>query len=341
MTHLTMTDIARAAGVSLTTVGRVVRKSGYVSEEKRVAVERVIRETGYVPNRIARGLKSNRMNLIGHITVLNPNMLYEQISKSLNDAASREGFQTLTYTVDWERVSLEIVLDELIGHRVDGIVITSHPRLDEELLHKVITRAIPLVMIERTLALEGTDRIVVADYEGAFQAVDHLISRGHDNIAYAGKIPDHEVEKRRLEGYRQALNNAGISSGESLVYLTDNYGVEEGRQAAEVLLELNPRPTAVFMTSDLFICGFLQVCYERKLRIPEDISLVGYDNTLSMMLSPPITSIRLELSTLGGRAMDLLKTRKDNPGLPSREVQSGTALVERESVKRINYEGRG
>ncbi len=335
MNHLTMTDIARLAGVSLTTVGRVVRGKGYVSREKREAVERVIGETGYVPNRAAQGLKSNRTNLIGHLTVLNPNMLYEQISRSLNRAASERGYQVLTYTVDRETGDRGKVLDELIAQRVAGIVITSCPGLSGEMLGKVLGKHIPLVMIERTIEAEGSDRIAVADLEGAREAVDYLFRRGHRKIGFVGKNPDQEVEARRLAGYREGLAGGGIPEDESLVVLTRSYTVEEGREAGKALLDRADRPSAVFMTSDLLVCGFLQACYERNLRVPDDISLVGYDNTLSMMLSPPVTSVSLEMGELGERAVELLMTRGENREGESREVLIRTVLIERDSVKTL------
>ncbi|MCI1208441.1 MAG: LacI family transcriptional regulator [Treponema sp.] len=330
---MTMIDIAKAAGVSLTTVGRVVRKKGYVSREKREAVEEVIRKTGYVPNLVAQGLKSSRTGLIGHLTVLNPNMLYEQISKSINRAAAQRGYQVLTYAADLEDQNTADLLDELIGRRVDGIAITSNPQLDQTLLQKILVQNIPLVMVERTLNVKRTDRIVVSDYRGAYTAVQHIIRHGHRKIAFIGKFADQDVENRRLNGYKAALRAAGIAEDKTLIELRRNYGVEEGSAAAERLLELPSRPTAVFMTSDLFACGFLQACYRRKIRVPDDISLVGYDNTLSMMLSPPITSVSLGLDDLGSDVMELLLSRMNDGLIEGRQVANSTSLIDRGSVR--------
>ncbi len=328
-----MVDIARISGVSLTTVGRVVRKNGYVSGEKRELVEKAIRDTGYIPNRVAQGLKSRKTNLIGHLTIFNSNMLYERISKAVNSAAHEVGYQVLTYTVELKDGNWENILDELIARRVDGIIITSHPYLDERVLRKVTGRNIPLVMVERTREGDHTDRIVIADYRGAFEAVRHIADRGHRRIAYVGREADHPVERMRLRGYRDALKEAGRPIDSSLISLWDTYGVEEGRRAAEELLNRDVPPTAVFMASDLFVCGFLQVCYEKRIIVPDDISLVGYDDTLSMMLSPPITSVGLELENLGREAVSLLLSRRDDWDRESREIINETYLADRGSVR--------
>ena len=333
MDKLTMVDIARISGVSLTTVGRVVRKNGYVSREKRELVEEVIRETGYIPNRVAQGLKSKKTSLIGHLTIFNPNMLYERISKAVNSAAGEVGYQVLTYTVELNDGNWENILDELIARRVDGIIITSHPSLEERVLEKVAGHNIPLVLVERTREGESLDRIVIADYQGAFNAVDHILSRGHKRIAYVGREADHPVEQRRLQGYRDALAAAGRETDPSLISLWDTYGVEEGRKAAEELLNREDPPSAVFMSSDLFVCGFLQICYEKRILVPDEISLVGYDDTLSMMLSPPITSVGLDLSHLGREAVSLLLARRDDWERESREIINETYLADRGSVK--------
>lgn len=335
MANTKMVDIARAAGVSLATVGRVLHNNGYVSEDKRREIERIIKETGYIPNKMAQGLKSNKSKIIGHLTVFNKNMLYEQISEAVNLAASEKGYQVLTLTAHRELDQEQQQIDELIGHQVDGVIITSNSQIETEQLEKLTQSKIPVVMIERTLDLPGVDRIIVEDYEGAYGAVRHMLDQNHTRIGYIGVEPALLVEQKRYQGYKQALADAGIDVKEAYVQLTQYYTVEDGYRAAEKLLGLEEPPTAIFMASDIYACGVSQYCYAHGLNISKDVSLVGYDNTLSTLLAPPITSIGLPCNEIGEQAIDLLLKRMVDPDLPSQERGIHTVLVDRHTVKML------
>lgn len=333
MANTKMVDIARAAGVSLATVGRVLHNNGYVSEDKRREIERIIKETGYIPNKMAQGLKSSKSKIIGHLTVFNKNMLYEQISEAVNLSAGAKGYQVLTLTAHRELDQEQQQIDELIGHQVDGVIITSNSQIDVAQLEKLTQSRIPVVMIERTLDLPGVDRIIVDDYEGAYSAVRHMLDQHHTRIGYIGVEPNLLVEQKRFLGYKQALADAGIEFKVTYAQLTRFYTVEDGYRAAESLLGMGEPPTAIFMASDIYACGVSQYCYAHGLNIPEDISLVGYDNTLSTLLAPPITSVGLPCSEIGELAIDLLMKRMLDADLPSQEKEIHTLLVDRRTVK--------
>lgn len=330
-----MEDIAKRAGVSLATVGRVIHKNGYVSEEKRREIEQIIQETGYVPNKIAQGLKNSRSKLIGHMTLFNQNMLFEQISRAVDTCAYAKGYYVLTLASHGDREEEKRQVEELIGHQVDGVIITSNSFITPSVIEKFTLAGIPVVMIERTQNLPGVDCVGVDDFNGAYEAVTHILNKGHQRIGFLGMNNWHEVEKLRYEGYCTALTDRGISADPSRIYMADTYSVEEGVKGIEKLLYENNGITALFMTSDIYACGVMQYCYRKGIRVPEELSLIGYDNTLSAILAPPISSMGLPCEEIGRLAMDFLIKRITAGSIASGKALIKPVVVDRGTVKEI------
>ncbi len=335
ISNIKMEDIAKRAGVSLATIGRVIHNNGYVSAEKRREIERIIEETGYVPNKIAQGLKNSRSKLIGHLTRFNQNMLFEQISRSVDSCAYDKGYYVLTLTSHSDRDEEKRQVEELIGHRADGVIITSNPFIHREDIEKLTKAGIPVVMVERTQKLPGVDCVEVDDFYGAYEAVSHILKKGHRRVGFIGVKNGHEVERLRYEGYSKALSDMGMEADSSMSYITDTYTVEEGKKAISALLSQRERITALFMTSDIFACGVMQICYQEGIRIPEELSLVGYDNTLSSLLSPPITSMGLPCEEIGKIAINYLTDRITDLQAASRKSKIKPVLIDRGTVKEI------
>ena len=335
-TNIKMSDIAKAAGVSLATVGRVLHKNGYVSEENREKIELLIQEYGYVPNKIAQGLKNRKSKLIGHLVIFNPNILFAKISLAVNKAALEQGFHVITMTGHRDLNEEELQINELIGFRVDGVIITSNVHIPQSLIKKLLDLNIPVVMIERTYDMPYVDCIKVDDQNGSFEAVRHIIEKGHKRIGFIGMNLFHEVEKLRYQGYCNALEHDGIELIEEYVRFMPEYSVDAGYAAAKELLELSTPPTAIFSTSDLFACGVMQFLHQQGKRVPADLSLVGYDDTLSTLLAPPITSVGLSLEKIGSQAIDLLLERSADIKASTRIMKINTVLIDRNSVKQIN-----
>ena len=327
--NIKMADIAKMAGVSLATVGRVIHQNGYVSEKNRIEIERIIEETGYVPNKIAQGLKSSRSRLIGHMTLFNPNLLFEQITEAVNRFASYHGYQVLTLTSHRNPDEEKRQVEELIGHQVDGVIITSNPFISKELIEKFIKARIPVVLIERTQAIAQVDCIKIDDFQGAYDAVNRMIRSGHRHIGFIGMQTRHEVEQSRYEGYCKAIRDAGMVPQSELTYFTDAYSVEEGRQGAENLFRQSEDMTAIFLTSDIFACGVMQYCYEKSIRIPDRLSLIGYDNTLSSLLAPPITSMGLPCDEIGRHALEMLDQRMSDFKREEQSIEIQPVMIDR------------
>lgn len=328
-----MADVARLAGVSPTTVGRVIHKNGYVSAENRQRVEAAVRKLGYVPNTLAQGLK-NGVQLIGHILQFNPNMLFAQISRAVDEACTQQGYRVLNFTKYGLPGEDERIVTEFIGRRVSGVIITSIGQLEPALIKRLERARIPIVWVER--APEQADRVLLDDHAGAYCAAQSMIKAGHKQIAYIGMDSPQPVEKLRLQGFRQALQDNGLKPDRRLEKLMPDYRPPSGRQAMAGLWEASPRPTAVFAAADTLLCGAMQYLYQAQVKIPSDISLMGYDNTVAEMLSPPVDSIGIHAGEMGRKAVELLLQRRQEPAGPPQTLWVGTELVSRGTVTAPN-----
>lgn len=332
MANIKMTDIAKAAKVSVATVGRVIHNNGYVAENKRKEIEQIIKDMGYVPNKMAQALKCSHSKLIGHMILFSQNMLYEQISAAVDRAALCHGYHVMTLATHRNQGEEAKQIDELIGQRVEGIIITSNDTIDKGLITKLVDYKIPVVMIERAYDIPSVDRILVDDLGGSYEAVTHLLKNGHRKIGFIGKHSDHEVEINRYNGFCNAVKDYGIPVLSEYIQLKPDYSIHSGYQATKTLMELTNSPTAIFMTSDTYACGAMQCLYEKNIRVPDDLSVIGYDNTLAAMLAPAINSVGLPYEKVGEGAMKLLLSRTENMKAPAQTIMVHTEYIDRKTV---------
>ena len=328
---VTMADIAREAGCGVATVGRVIHRNGYVSGEARERIEKAIAELGYVPDRSARSLKSQRSSIIGCLVMQSDNGLYYSINDEVIRAAEARGLTCITLEAQ-KRGGEATLIQTMLGMHVDGIVLISDPNVTAEQFALFRRFKTPVVAIERGYPEQGADNLLVRDYEAVRDAVGRMIRAGHRRVAMIAMEPIMDVERRRLQGYRDALGAAGLGTDDSLIRLGADYTVTFGREAMESLLALAEPPTAVMATADTLAAGVLQAAYAAGLRIPADLSVCGYDNVLSQSLSPAIDSVGLRLNGLGETVMNLLERRRDDPDAASERLAIDTEYVSRGTV---------
>ena len=329
---VTMNDIARAAGASVSTVGRVIHNSGYVSREVRERVERAIERLGYVPNQSARALKSSRSGIIGSLVLQSANGLYYRINDSIIRAARAAGYELLTMEAQPGQGMEGHLIDSFIGLHVDGLAIISNTSITGEMFAKLRAAAIPVVAVERGYLEMGVDSLVVRDLEGSRDAVQRIVCSGHKRVALVAPRPALDVEKRRYAGYREGLESMGLGVDERLIRLTPGYDTQYGRIAGADLLSLPEPPTAVFCTADTLAAGVLQAAYQKGLRVPEDLSLVGYDDVLSQSLSPALNSVGLFMGSIGPCVMELIEARRADPERPAEARMIDTVYADRGTV---------
>jgi DNA-binding LacI/PurR family transcriptional regulator len=187
---------------------------------------------------------------------------------------------------------------------VDGIIFTGAASVKN--VRKVIKLGLPVTMIERTFGLSQIDKVLVDNIEGSYNAADYLIKMGHRRIGFIGVTPTSEVEIDRYKGYVSAMEASGIPVINDNIKFSREYSPEQGYKLISELLKNNNPPTAVFTASDIFVTGILQFLYKYNIRVPEELSIVGYDNSLAQIFSPKITTIGNPMEEMGRMAIKLL-----------------------------------
>ncbi len=314
----TLMGVAEHAGVSTATVARVLKKQGYVKEETRKRVEAAIQQTGYRLNGVARGLRTSRSMTMGNFlrsTTHNP--FFAEIARGIEEEALQNNYTVILLNVEASRERERLGVERLIERRVDAMIFTY--ALDIENLDLALASGVPTVQVERILD-RPTSAVVVDNFTGSVAAVEHLVRLGHRRIGFIGGDPKLygstgpmplSVEEERLEGYRHGLQSSGIGYNDNLVSLGRYYALEGepitawGQKGMRQLLQSTDRPTAVLIASDVLAAGALQVAYEVGLRIPDDLSVIGFDSTIGRFLSPPLTTISHPLLEMGKAACEL------------------------------------
>lgn len=336
--RVTMRQIAEKAGVSRTTVSFVLNDvPGFnISPETRNRILAVARELNYIPDSVAQSLVSRRVGVIALVLRQSPHQVVSDaflapVVQGIVMAVKSRGYHVLIEPLDpaKSRVSYG---DLVRSRRADGIIL-SGPRLDDKELARIHEENIPIVMMGQ---LPGSDIpfVDVDNVQGARLAVQHLIDLGHRDIACITNAPlAYTASRDRLEGYRQALEAAGIPYREELVR-TGDFTDESGAAAIRDILEkVRPRPTAVFAASDVVALGVMSAIHAEGLRIPDDIALVGFDDIpLSEYVNPRLTTVHLPAYGLGWGAGKMLMDLIHRPAeLDSTRCLLDTELVVRES----------
>ncbi|GHV41935.1 LacI family transcriptional regulator [Spirochaetia bacterium] len=337
MVNVGIKDVADHAGVSLATITRVVNNRGYVSAKTRERVQKSIKSLGYIPNRMASALKNKRTGIIGNVVALSTlNTFFSYISVSLKDAALRYNYQILPVYSDQNRQREERLIHELIGRMAEGIIFTSAIHFHPNVIKEVLNAGIPVIMIERTRNISGVDKVLVDDYTGSSLVAARFLEMGHKTIAFIGKdIKTSPVEYNRFYGFKQTLKKSNVTLYEKNVEFVTEYEVEYGYDAMKRIMERGGknRPSACFLTSDLMVCGALQYLYNARLNVPGDMSLIGYDNTLSMLCSPAITSIAIPYEEIGNTALSMFWERREQNRGFDKTILLSPFLKERGSVR--------
>ncbi|MEV7128754.1 LacI family DNA-binding transcriptional regulator [Streptomyces sp. NPDC093260] len=307
----TLEEVAARAGVGRGTVSRVINGSPRVSDATRAAVEAAVAELGYVPNTAARALAANRTDAIA-LVVPEPETRFfaepyfsDMLSGVGAELADTEMQLLLTFAGgDRERRRLA---QYLAAHRVDGVLLVS-VHADDPLPDLVAQLEIPAVISGPRSAAETLPSVDSDNYGGARSAVEHLLAGGRRRIAHITGHLDVYGAQRRVDGYRDALRAAGLPVDEVLVEQGD-FTEEGGRRAMARLLDNAPDVDAVFAGSDVTAAGARQVLRERGRRTPEDVALVGYDDSaIARHMDPPLTSVRQPIEEMGRAMIDLLLT---------------------------------
>jgi LacI family transcriptional regulator, galactose operon repressor len=341
---MTLRDVAARAGVSTSTVARVVHSNGYVAEETRERVEAAMREGGFRLNAVASGLKRRRSTTIGtllHETL--PNPFFAEVALGIEQRASEHGYNVLVSNArglaDQERAGV----DAFLSQQVEAIIFAKPlDTRNVELAHRA---GVAVVEVEKPLFSAG-GTVLVDNYVGATAAMRHLIELGHERIGFIGEParetpegdPVDRVVNERFAGYRDGLTQHGVAIDESLIVVGDYASdvgwpsLRTGYDYTRALLKQNPAVTAVFAGSDLLASGALQALYERRTRVPDKASVIGFDDTYAKHLAPPLTTVRQPMFEMGQAAATLALELAGAKRRRRREVWLQTELVVRSST---------
>ena len=299
-----MQDVARKAGVSTATVGRVLHNRGYVSENARKLVEQAIQETGFTINLVAQSLRRQRSYTIGHIlTSLLPNPFFAGVEVGVEEVAIARGYNVVLWNAVQSAERERQGVEAFIQRQVEAIIFTT-PRSAAN-IELAISAGIEVVQVERPTRIDS-HMVLIDNYSGARAAVEHLLQLGHQRIGYLGKVlpgSPEVVDNQRFRGYMDALEAAGIHADEQRILLElDPYSIQDGNKGLRQLLANDPDVTAVLVFSDIMASGVLQAAYELRLRIPDDLSVIGFDNTYAAYLSPALSTVAIPMVDVGKAA---------------------------------------
>ena len=298
-------EVAKKAGVSTATVSRVVNGTAPVDAGTEQRVRAAIARTGYYPNTHARTLGTGKSHIYGMIISDIENPFFPELVKCFERIAVEHGHEVLIANTDYRPERMEICVRRMLERKVDGVAIMTS-EMDTELIQMLSGRGIPIVFLD-TGAVGEKISDVSLDYDsGVDQAIDHLTSLGHRRIAFVSG-PDNLASARiRLEAFRNSLKRKQLECSQDCIRV-GNHRFDGGYAAMVEILKLSVRPTAVLASNDLTAIGIMGAVYAAGLRVPGDVSVVGFDDiALSSFVSPPLTTIRLSRSEIAEFAFNSL-----------------------------------
>ncbi|MBC2690227.1 MULTISPECIES: LacI family DNA-binding transcriptional regulator [Pseudomonas] len=326
----TIKDVAALAGISYTTVSHVLNKTRPVSEEVRLKVEAAIQRLDYVPSAVARSLKAKTTATIGLLVPNSLNPYFAELARGIEDYCERNGYCVILCNSDDNPDKQRSYLRVLLEKRIDGLIVASAGG-DSGLAQGLAGVRTPMVIVDR--GLEGLDAdLVRIDHEyGAYLATRHLLQLGHRDIASIGGPAHTSVAQMRLAGFCRALKEAGVQVPTERMIESD-FTSTGGYNAAAVLLASNP-PTAIFAGNDMMGIGALRAAAERNIRVPSELSVIGFDDIqMSRYVYPALTTVGQSILQLGEMAAQVLLRRIAAPQLATDQQIVTPSIVLREST---------
>lgn len=332
----TIKDVAKKANVSIATVSRILNHLPGYSEATKKKVLKAIDELGYHPNAVARGLINKRTQTIGVLFPNVSNMYSSEILDGIEQTAHDLDHSVIVCNTDSNGIRTKKYLQVLKEKRVDGIIFTSEV-LKEEYYELLSQMNVPIVLVSTVSYQYPLPYVKVDDRHASYTATDYLIKNGHRKIAMiSGTKGDPIAGTPRVEGFLQALEENGISGGTAIVVYADGFGFKSGEEKLPEIMGQCPDVTAVFAASDDMAVGALSAAYKMGIKVPDDLSVIGFDNTMmAEMAIPPLTTVAQPLFNIGKTASEMLFTmiQTDQKTTESRIMPH--KIIERKSVKKL------
>ena len=328
----TMADVAARAGVSVATVSRAL--SGEPKRVSQPVLQRIIdaaEELEYIPNNLARNMRSGSARILGLIISDIGNPFFTAVARGVEDVAQRHGYSLVLSNTDENPEREAASLSVMAAERAAGVIVATTNE-NGSALQRFRDLGLAVVAIDRHIVDMHTDSVVVDNEGAAFEAVSHLVRLGHRHIAIVGGPSDADTARERERGYERALREARIEVEPELVRAGD-FREAAGLTVTRQLLDLPRPPTAIFTVNNLTTIGVLGALRERQVRVPEEMSVVGFDDIpTAELLQPPLTVVKQPTYRVGAHAADLLIRRLREPTAAVKEVVLAARLVVRGST---------
>lgn len=322
--------VAQRANVSIATVSRTINRVPTVNPKIAKRVWEAINELGYFPNTQARALGSGRSGIFGLIVSDISNPFFPELVQGFEDVAVESGYEILVSSTNYDRARMESCIRRMLERKAEGVAVMTFG-VEQPIFDKLIERNVPLVFVDAGPDKPTISLLKVDYHHGIRQGVQHLAALGHRNIAFISGPAELVSAQARITAFRRSLAECGIPILESRIVQGD-HTLEGGMAAADTLLVATNRPTAIMCSNDMTAMGVLHKAYRKRLSVPADLSVIGFDDiTMSRVVIPPLTSIQMSRVELANAAVKALRAHVE--GTPhQREYKIGTQLVVREST---------
>lgn len=334
----TVRDVAQVAGVSVTTVSRVLRGERYVRPAVRAAVQSAIEELDFRPSELARQFREQRSSLVGYVVPDISEPFYAAILRGINKQLRPQGFVVAIHDTD-ERAAAEAeAVSALLDSRAAGMIVASSGPWPQPLRQRFRAAGVPVVAIDNRLESADTDAVYDDNEAGSATLTRHLLEHGHRRVAFVGGIMTESSGAERLAGYRHALTEAGVPDNERLI-ATGDWRQESGRLYTLRLMRQPDHPTAILAANYVVGLGVMKALRSLGMRIPGDVALVAFDDfEVAELLDPPLTALHSDVESIGEIAAGLLVDQLyPSGGRERRELRIPFELVARQSCGCAGY----
>lgn len=341
---VTIHDIARKLNITASTVSRALKNHPRISDETKKAVQKVAAKLNYQPNHIAAALRNGKSNILGVIVPWADRNIFSSAIRGIEEIANGSNYNVMICQT-YESQKKEIAtVEALLNARVDGIIVShSKNTVNFDHFQKIKERGIPLILFDRSNDELEVSHVVIDDFLGAYKATEHLIHQGCKRIAHFTNTRKISIYKERLRGYREALINNGQTYDESLVVESD-LQLDDGRNSMLELLKRKERPDAVFSASAYGMLGALQVLKENRIKIPEEVALIGFMNEpFTSYTEPSLSTVDQHSMRMGNAAAEIFlqevsdSARKSDSlkkFIPQKIVLTPELIIRQSSIKK-------
>ncbi len=332
---VTIYDVAREASVSMATVSRVVNNNPNVKPQTRKKVFEAIERLGYRPNAVARGLASKKTTTVGVVIPDISNAIFAEVARGIEDIANMYHYNIILCNADKKKDKEIRVINTLLEKQVDGLLFMGGA-VTEDHIQAFKTSSVPIVLCATTEEGDTYPSVDIDHIGAAEDAVSTLIQNGHRHIAMiSGTLQDPSNGYARFQGYKNALEKAGISFNEDLVRI-GNYRYESGLEVTQHFLDLQDRPTAIFAANDEMAIGAIHAIQDKGLRVPEDVSIISVDNVrMASMVRPLLSTVAQPMYDIGAVSMRLLTKLMKKETVANSRVILPHEVILRQTVAHI------